>query len=105
MLNRTTRCVAPTEAGEQILSRLRPLLADFAAVVDSVNAFRNKPAGHLRLTVPPHVGSFFLAPLSRAFTRSALTWCWKYPSTPILSTSLRIASMPEFALTSVWRAT
>ena len=54
LLNRTTRSVAPTEAGEQILSRLRPLLDDFAAVVDSVNAFRNKPAGHLRLTVPPN---------------------------------------------------
>src|SRR6266478_9416260 len=67
LLNRTTRSVAPTEAGEQILSRLRPLLDDFAAVVDSVNAFRNKPAGHLRLTVPPPVGSFFLAPLIARF--------------------------------------
>ena len=67
LLNRTTRSVAPTQAGEQILSRLRPLLDDFAAVVDSVNAFRNKPAGHLRLTVPPPVGSFFLAPLIARF--------------------------------------
>ena len=67
LLNRTTRSVAPTEAGERVLSRLRPLLDEFAAIIDSVNAFRNRPAGHLRLTVPPPVGSFFLAPLIARF--------------------------------------
>jgi DNA-binding transcriptional LysR family regulator len=67
LLNRTTRSVAPTEAGEQMLTRLRPLLEDFAAVVDSVNAFRDRPAGHVRLTVPPPVASFVLAPLLARF--------------------------------------
>jgi DNA-binding transcriptional LysR family regulator len=67
LLNRTTRSVAPTEAGEQVLMRLRPLLDDFAAVVDSVNAFRDRPAGQLRLTVPPPVASFVLAPLLARF--------------------------------------
>ena len=41
--------------------------AYFAAVIDTVNAFRDKPAGHLRLTVPRLVGSFFLAPLIARF--------------------------------------
>jgi DNA-binding transcriptional LysR family regulator len=67
LLNRTTRSVAPTEAGEQMLTRLRPLLEDFVAVVDSVNAFRDRPAGHVRLTVPPPVASFILAPLLARF--------------------------------------
>jgi LysR family transcriptional regulator, regulator of peptidoglycan recycling len=61
--NRTTRSVAPTEAGEQLLRRLRPVLDEFSAVVDSVNAFRDRPAGQLRLTVPPAVASFVLSPL------------------------------------------
>jgi DNA-binding transcriptional LysR family regulator len=67
LLNRTTRSVAPTEAGERMLTRLRPLFDEFAAAVDSVNAFRDRPAGQLRITVPPPVASFVLAPLLARF--------------------------------------
>jgi DNA-binding transcriptional LysR family regulator len=67
LLNRTTRSVAPTEAGERLLARLRPLLDDLAAAVEAVNAFRDKPAGRLRLTVPPPVASLVLAPLLARF--------------------------------------
>jgi len=67
LLNRTTRSVAPTAVGERLLVRLRPLLDDFASALDSVNAFRDKPAGLLRLTVPPPTASFMLAPLLSRF--------------------------------------
>ncbi|HKR20468.1 MAG TPA: LysR family transcriptional regulator [Stellaceae bacterium] len=67
LLNRTTRSVAPTEAGERLLERLRPLLADFAAAIDAVRAFRDKPAGLIRLTVPPPAASFVLAPVLQRF--------------------------------------
>jgi DNA-binding transcriptional LysR family regulator len=67
LLNRTTRSVAPTQAGERLLARLRPLLEDFDAALDSINAFRDKPAGLLRLTVPPPVASLMLAPLLARF--------------------------------------
>ena len=67
LLNRTTRSVAPTAAGERLLARLRPLLDDFASALDSINAFRDKPAGLLRLTVPPPSASFMLAPLVSHF--------------------------------------
>ena len=43
LINRTTRSVALTEAGERMLTRLRPLLDDFAAVVDSANASATDP--------------------------------------------------------------
>jgi DNA-binding transcriptional LysR family regulator len=65
LLNRTTRSVAPTAAGERLLARLRPLLNDFDTVLDSINAFRDKPAGLLRLTVPPPAANLLLAPLFR----------------------------------------
>ncbi len=52
LLNRTTRSVAPTEVGERLLAELRPALESFEAAVESINVFRDKPAGHLRLTVP-----------------------------------------------------
>jgi len=67
LLNRTTRSVAPTEAGERLLERLRPLIADFDAAVDTVRAFRDKPAGLIRLTVPPPAASFVLAPALQRF--------------------------------------
>src|SRR3984893_65953 len=67
LLNRTTRSVASTAAGERLLARLRPLLDDFTDALDSINAFREKPAGLLRLTVLPPAASFMLAPLLSRF--------------------------------------
>jgi DNA-binding transcriptional LysR family regulator len=67
LLNRTTRSVALTEAGERLLARLRPVLADLSAALDSVNDFRNTPAGLLRLTVPPPVARWMIAPLLAPF--------------------------------------
>ena len=52
LLNRTTRSVMPTEAGERLLARLSPALTEVEAALDVVNGFRDKPAGTLRLNVP-----------------------------------------------------
>lgn len=55
LIERTTRSVAPTVAGERLLARLRPVLDDYRAALDLVNDFREKPAGVVRLTVAPPV--------------------------------------------------
>ncbi|WP_186133358.1 LysR family transcriptional regulator [Burkholderia gladioli] len=52
LLNRTTRSVAPTEAGARLLSRLAPALDEVQSALDVVNGFRDRPAGTLRLNVP-----------------------------------------------------
>ncbi|URL56887.1 LysR family transcriptional regulator [Luteibacter flocculans] len=52
LLNRTTRSVAPTEAGEGLLSRLAPALSEVESAIDAVNGFRDRPAGTLKLNVP-----------------------------------------------------
>jgi DNA-binding transcriptional LysR family regulator len=67
LLNRTTRSVAPTDAGERLLAQLRPALRDLNAALDSVGAFRETPAGLLRVTVPPPVAKLTLAPLLARF--------------------------------------
>jgi DNA-binding transcriptional LysR family regulator len=67
LLNRTTRSVALTAAGEQLAQRLRPVLDDFAAALESVNAFRDRPSGSLRLTVAPPAAHFILGPLLGRF--------------------------------------
>jgi DNA-binding transcriptional LysR family regulator len=52
LLNRTTRSVAPTEAGAGLLARLGPASNEVQAALDVVNGFRDRPAGTLRLNVP-----------------------------------------------------
>lgn len=52
LLNRTTRSVAPTEAGARLLDRLGPALLEIETALDVVNGFRDRPAGTLRLNVP-----------------------------------------------------
>jgi DNA-binding transcriptional LysR family regulator len=67
LLNRTTRSVAPTEVGERLLAELRPVLESFEAVVESINVFRDKPAGHLRLTVPRPAAKEVIEPILAKF--------------------------------------
>jgi DNA-binding transcriptional LysR family regulator len=52
LLHRSTRSVAPTEAGERLLQRLGPALAEVEAALDVVSGLRDRPAGTLRLNVP-----------------------------------------------------
>ncbi|SEU19182.1 LysR family transcriptional regulator [Stigmatella erecta] len=52
LLNRTTRSVVLTDAGQGLLERLGPALAEMEAALDVVNGFRDRPAGSLRLNVP-----------------------------------------------------
>ena len=61
LVERTTRSVAPTAAGERLLKRLRPVLDEYQSALESTNEFRGKPAGMLRVTAPPPAGDFFLA--------------------------------------------
>jgi DNA-binding transcriptional LysR family regulator len=68
LLNRTTRSVALTEAGEELLGRLRPVMEGFDKAIDAVNAFRGKPAGTLRLAAHPVAAVTVIAPLVARFS-------------------------------------
>lgn len=52
LLHRTTRTVAPTDAGARLLERLGPALAEIESALDVVKSSRDQPAGTLRLNVP-----------------------------------------------------
>ena len=52
LLNRTTRSVIPTEAGQRLLERLGPALSEVEAAIDVVHGLRDRPAGTLKLNVP-----------------------------------------------------
>lgn len=52
LLNRTTRSVSPTEAGIELLERLRPALAGLDEALDAVGAFRGTISGAIRINAP-----------------------------------------------------
>ena len=70
LLNRSTRSVSPTEAGERLLARLGPALADIEAGLGEVAEFRERPAGRLRLNVPRSAARLAIAPRLGGFLKA-----------------------------------
>jgi DNA-binding transcriptional LysR family regulator len=69
LLARTTRTVAPTEAGERLLRQLRPALLDITAALADIGRLRERPAGVVRLIAPPIVLRTILGPKLAKFAR------------------------------------
>ncbi|MGH7036899.1 MAG: LysR family transcriptional regulator [Stellaceae bacterium] len=63
LLNRTTRSVAPTEAGVRMLARIGPALAELGSAVEEANAYRDRPGGTLRLSVASLAVRMLIAPV------------------------------------------
>jgi DNA-binding transcriptional LysR family regulator len=70
LLNRTTRSVAPTEAGARLAERLIPALGEVEAALDVVNSFRDRPTGTLRLNVPVSAARIVLPSILPAFLKA-----------------------------------
>lgn len=67
LLNRTTRRLTLTEAGESLYARAAVAIADLAAAESCVVELTGQPRGRLRVTAPSHFGEVFLAPLFSEF--------------------------------------
>src|SRR3954452_17309941 len=63
LMNRTTRSVALTEAGELLLARVGPAMSDVGAALDQVRGLRGVPSGRLRINAPPPAIDLVLAPM------------------------------------------
>jgi DNA-binding transcriptional LysR family regulator len=62
LLTRSTRAVAPTEAGERLLQTVGPHFDGIDAGLAALTAMRGKPAGSLRITSVEHASETILAP-------------------------------------------
>jgi DNA-binding transcriptional LysR family regulator len=62
LLTRTTRSVAPTEAGERLLHALAPRFDEIDAELTALSALREKPAGTIRITADEHAAEAVLWP-------------------------------------------
>lgn len=67
LLNRTTRSVAPTPAGDRVLAELTPALEQIGRALDAANAYRDRPTGQLRLNVPRLGALIVIAPMLAGF--------------------------------------
>ncbi|MCV2691646.1 LysR family transcriptional regulator [Enterobacter hormaechei] len=67
LLTRTTRSVAPTEAGEQLFMRLSPHLLEIEQELTALRDTRDRPAGNIRLTAGEHAMSAVLWPVLKPF--------------------------------------
>ncbi|HPK31920.1 MAG: LysR family transcriptional regulator [Ottowia sp.] len=65
LLTRTTRSVAPTEAGEQLMQGVGPMLEAIGAELAAVREYRDKPAGTIRITAIDIVADHLLWPRLR----------------------------------------
>jgi DNA-binding transcriptional LysR family regulator len=70
LMNRTTRSVALTEAGEVLLARVEPAMSDVGTALDQVRGLRGVPSGRLRINAPPPVIDLVLAPMVAPFLRA-----------------------------------
>lgn len=60
LLNRTTRSVSLTEAGERLLARLTPALRDVELALAEVESFRSTPSGTVRINAPETAAQMLL---------------------------------------------
>jgi DNA-binding transcriptional LysR family regulator len=69
LLNRTTRSVAPTEAGARLLERLAPALDDIRQALGDLDQLRASPSGTVRINAPGPAADHVLCPLAFDFMR------------------------------------
>jgi DNA-binding transcriptional LysR family regulator len=72
LLNRTTRSLSPTEAGERLYQAVGPRFADIEAELAVLGELRGKPAGSVRITATEHAARTLIWPRLAA-------WLPKYP--------------------------
>jgi DNA-binding transcriptional LysR family regulator len=69
LLTRTTRSVAPTEAGERLVRQLHPHFEGIDSAVAALGEWRDKPSGTLRITSGEHAATTVLWPVLEKFLR------------------------------------
>lgn len=68
LLNRTTRSVAPTEAGERLLSRLQPAMAEINRAISDLDTDRGRPSGRVRVSAHRSAAFELVQPKLRQFS-------------------------------------
>lgn len=62
LLNRTTRSLAPTEAGRALLDKLKPAIASVEDVLGELDSARSRPAGRVRVNAHKPAAAYLILP-------------------------------------------
>ncbi len=87
LLTRTTRSVAPTEAGERLLHTIGPRFEEIEAGLEALSELREKPAGTIRITTTDYAADTILWPKLTTFLR-------QYPD-------IRVEIIIDYGLTDI----
>ncbi len=87
LLTRTTRSVAPTDAGERLLHTLAPRFEEIEAGLAALSELRDKPAGTIRITTTDYAADTILWPKLVKFLR-------RYPD-------IKVEIVVEYGLTDI----
>lgn len=81
LINRTTRQLNLTFAGERYLVHCQEMLQASERAATAIERLRDNPSGRLRITSPAGIGATLLARLNTAFSRNTRTsrWMCRFP--------------------------
>jgi DNA-binding transcriptional LysR family regulator len=89
LLNRTSRSVTLTAAGEELRAAILGPFDEIGRAVDVLNRFRDAPVGRIRLSIPTEAADFIVAPVLPTFLE-------RYPEVEIeISVSNRMIDVIE----------
>lgn len=69
LFNRTTRSVSLSAAGEQFVAQIAPALSEIRSAMETVNSYRDTPAGTLRLNTSVGAARQILTPIVLEYLR------------------------------------
>ena len=113
LLTRTTRSVAPTEAGERIIACLEPRIDELEQELESLIQLNGTPSGNIRLSAGEHAARSLVWPKLKPFLREypeinvELVAHWKalLPGITPMKCSIRsVMACPTPRLTRSWTA-
>jgi hypothetical protein len=93
LLNRTSRSVTLTAAGEELRTAILEPFDAIGRAVDVLNRFRDAPVGRIRLSVPTEAADFVVAPVLPRFLE-------RYPDVEIEISVSNQLSVPDSVLTT-----
>ncbi|MHA6316633.1 LysR family transcriptional regulator [Altererythrobacter sp. CAU 1778] len=69
LLNRTTRSLAPTEAGQVLLTKLQPAMTSVEDILEELDSVRNRPVGRVRVNAHKPAAAYLILPRLPKFSR------------------------------------
>src|SRR3954471_20885330 len=105
LMNRTTRSVALTQAGELLLARVGPAISDVGAALDQVRGLRAVPSGRLASMRRRRRSIWCWRRWSRRFLQRIPRSIWRSSAKARSSISWPAVLMPACVMASIWRRT